>query len=61
MKYKFYITDTFDGAIRGTDSEEVALDASHSEDYYVLNAETGQWIVDGEPSEVSEFRSEEEE
>lgn len=44
MKYRYYITDTIDGEIRGTDSEKIARGAAKSEDNFVLDSVTGIWI-----------------
>ena len=68
MKYRYYITDTMDGEIRGTDSETIARGAAKSEDNFVIEADTGLWIQPEDemfvrPTELkeSDFSTEEEE
>jgi hypothetical protein len=45
MKFRFYITSTFDGSITGTDSEEIARNYAQSEECFVVDAETGIWLA----------------
>lgn len=48
MKFRYYITDLHEGHIVGTDDEEKARELSTSEDYFVLDASTGEWMnIDG--------------
>jgi hypothetical protein len=44
MKFRFYITDTADGSIRGTNDELIARDYAESEDNFVVDTETGMWL-----------------
>lgn len=44
MKFRFYITNTLDGMVRGTDDEGVAKDYAMSEDFFVVDAENGTWL-----------------
>ena len=53
--YKYYITNSFNGSIEGTNSKEVAYEASMSCDYFVLEVETGKWISMNEDITVREF------
>ena len=55
MKFRFYITTLFDGAIKGTDSEESALSFSKSEDFFVVDTKTGEWMVQGGRLPVEEI------
>ena len=50
MKFRFYITDTFEGQIVGTDSEATALNFATNEDYFVVDTETGRWLQSGSES-----------
>ncbi len=57
-KFRFYITSLMNGAILGTDSETTARDYAVSEDYFVVDTETGLWLaVDGHDMEVLEISS----
>jgi predicted Fe-Mo cluster-binding NifX family protein len=42
---RFYIVDTNDGEVRGTDSEEVANGFAQSEDFFVIDSKTDKWLV----------------
>lgn len=44
-KFLYYITDTINGVIIGSNDIQIALDFSTSEDYFVLDARTGDWIT----------------
>lgn len=44
MKFRFYITNTYEGNIEGTDSAEVAESFAESEDFFVVDAEAGKWL-----------------
>ena len=51
--YRFYITDTFDGDVKGTDNEEWAKSIALSPDFFVVDTETGEWLSeDGDRREV---------
>lgn len=45
MKYRFYITNLFDGVIQGTDLEGVAELYSPCEDFFVVDTESGEWLT----------------
>lgn len=45
MKFKFYITDTADGSVWGTNDESLAKDYAENEDNFVVNAEAGTWLM----------------
>lgn len=51
---RYFYVDLLDGAIYKTDCPEKAHDLSLCEDFFVLDTETGTWLVDGEPVEVKE-------
>jgi hypothetical protein len=55
MKFRYYITDLFDGEVKGTNSADVAANYAAGEDCFVVDAKTGHWLqVDGESAEVQE-------
>ena len=45
MKFKYYITDLFEGVIVGTDSDEDAEDIAASEKHFVVDTSTGEWLL----------------
>jgi hypothetical protein len=50
MKFRYYITDLFEGEVVGTEDRELAKSLSKSEDYFVLDSEKGVWFNnDGTP------------
>lgn len=60
MKFRYYITDTLDGSIKGTSIKEVAKTYSESEDFFVVDSETGEWFTaDEDTLDVEEILSEE--
>ena len=57
-KFRFYITDLFNGCISGTDSEEDANNFASCEDYFVVDTKTGKQLVSsGEERDVEEISS----
>ena len=54
MKFRFYVTDLHQGLICGTDDAETARDFSASEDYFVVDTETGKWLTTDDDVEVQE-------
>lgn len=44
MKFRYYITDLFDGCIKGTNELEVAQVYATCEDFYVVDTETSKWL-----------------
>lgn len=55
-KYRYYITDTFDGAIKGTDNKETADNCAQCEEYFVLDVESGLWIGTSDDTEPTEMK-----
>lgn len=49
-KFRYYIIDTFEGLVRGTDDSAIAAEwAWKTPDTYVTDSETGKWLCpDGE-------------
>lgn len=55
MKFRYYITDTMNGMVQGTDSQTVARDFANSEDYFVVDSDTGLWLnASGEEFDVQD-------
>jgi hypothetical protein len=44
MKFKYYVTDLCDGAVKGTNSVEYAESLAGSEDFFVVDSESGEWL-----------------
>jgi len=64
-KYLYYIVDTTDGTVAGTDDENLAKETAESEDYFVIDPTKGNWFQpDGKVEGIRETtltREEEEE
>lgn len=45
MSYIFYITDLNDGSIKGTNNEEIAKEFAASEDNFVVDTTTNEWVL----------------
>lgn len=45
MKFRYYIVDIAYGAPMGTNDETVAKDYSASEEAFVIDTESGNWLV----------------
>ena len=45
MPFIYYITDLFEGAVFGTDSEAEAEQFAASEDHFVVDSRTGEWVT----------------
>lgn len=45
MKFRYYITDTFNGRILGTEDSQLAEEYAKSEDYFVVDTFTGVWLT----------------
>jgi hypothetical protein len=43
--YTYYVTDLLEGAIFGTDSDEEAKNLATSEEYFVMDSSTGEWLL----------------
>lgn len=54
MKFRYYITDTFQGEILGTNSNELAKTFAECEDYFVVDCETAKWMTPFEVLDVAE-------
>lgn len=55
MKYRYLVTDLYDGCVKGTNSEEVATSLANCEDFFVADAETSRWVTSEGCEEVQEI------
>ena len=46
MKFRFYITDLFDGKIVGTDSEDAAREHANCPEFFVVDTDSGMWLTE---------------
>ena len=57
MTFRYYITDTFDGTIRGTDDKVKALQMARCEEYYVVDTKNGHILLDnGDYQKIEELK-----
>jgi hypothetical protein len=56
-KFRFYITDLFEGVITGTDDEAMARRLALSEDFFVVDSENNLWITSHDTRYVQELKS----
>ena len=55
MQFKYYVTDLLQGNVKGTNDDALALELSQSEDFFVVNAETGGWyLIGGDVKDIEE-------
>ncbi len=60
MKFRFYISSIFNGEVKGTNDEKVAKNMAGSEDDFVVDSETGEWLLsDGTRQPIEELKSNE--
>jgi hypothetical protein len=45
MKFRYYVTNLFEGRIEGTNDAENAENFAQSEDFFVVDTETGEWLT----------------
>jgi hypothetical protein len=56
MKFRFYVTDLTNGSVSGTDDPDLAADVSLSEDFFVVDSESGMWLsANGDQVDIQEF------
>ncbi len=55
-KFRYVITDLFNGCVVGTDYEDVAMSLSNIDENFVVDTETGSWIINEEPLEIEEYK-----
>ena len=46
-KFRFYVTTMYDGCIKGTDNVNAAESLAESEDFFIVDTETGEWLLPG--------------
>lgn len=46
-KFRYYVTDLFEGCVKGTDDRVVAMQFAESDDFFVVDTETGEWMMEG--------------
>ena len=57
MRFRYYITNTFNGCVEGTNDIERAEELADWEEFFVVDADTGQWLnVGGERLEIEESK-----
>ena len=59
MTFKYYIFDTNQGCVFGTNYQEIANDFSSSCDYFVINPSENKWITVSEVEEIKDINYEE--
>lgn len=52
--FQFYVTDLFDGCIRGTNDAAKAADFAECEDYFVVDTKTGERLNPGNERQAVE-------
>ena len=45
MAFRYYVTDTVEGLVIGTDERGIALEFAASDDYFVVDAKEGIWLT----------------
>lgn len=55
MAFTFYITDLYNGVLKGTNDETLAKEYAKNEDIFVVNSETGMWLLPDSEVEVGEI------
>lgn len=46
MRFRFYITNPYSGCVHGTDDPETAKEYAADEDFFVIDSETGEWLLE---------------
>lgn len=47
MIFRYYITDSFNGRIEGTNDTESAEELAECEEYFIVDTDTGEWLCAG--------------
>lgn len=50
VRFRYYITDLYDGCVKGTDDEAVVRACRTSEDFFVVDTETNEWLQPNDES-----------
>lgn len=56
MGFRYYITDTFNGCIKGTDNTKEAENFALCEEYFVVDTESGEWITPDSRIKIEEVK-----
>jgi len=59
-KFKYYIVDTINEDVKGTDNKELAMDLSDVEGLFIVGPETGEVFYAAEAFDISEWTGAEE-
>ncbi len=43
-RFRYYIADTFNGCVKGTNDRDMAVELAACDEYYVIDSEKGEWI-----------------
>lgn len=54
-KFDYYLIHFADGTVKGTDDSELAMKLSESDDWFVIDAEQGRWLLNGTVGEYEEI------
>jgi len=54
MKFRYYITDLYQGMLVGTNCTATAENCASCEDFFVVDSETGKWLTPSEPVEIQQ-------
>lgn len=55
MKFRYYVTNTLDGFVVGTNNENVAENYAESDEFFVVDTETNEWLQpDGTREQIEE-------
>jgi hypothetical protein len=53
--FRFVIANTFDGCVQGTNYEALAKELAICEEYFVVDTQTGLWMVQDTTAPIEEF------
>lgn len=57
MKFRYYITNLHEGLVQGTDDETIAANCATSEDFFVVDTETGIWLgANNDQTDIQELK-----
>ena len=56
MKFRYYITDPFDGVVKGTNDKAVAKEHAACSDFFVVDSQEGVLLLEsGEAYDIQEI------
>lgn len=56
MKFRYYITNLFTGCIEGSNDDKWVNELAVSEDFFIADTETGEWISSGKRIPIEESK-----